>query len=245
MRSTRWRTTPILSATLAPPRTTTKGRAGLAEKRREILDLSPHERADRSNGDERHHADGRSVGSMGRAERVVHVDVGERGELAREALFVRLLAGVKAQVLEQQHLARSERPALRERSLADAVLGEENVQVQDLAEVLGDGTKRQRRNAFSLRTAEMRSDDRMTAVGDHPLDRRQCFVDPRGVGDLAVANRDVQVGADEDTLAGERDFFEPAQRHAERPSGERRRSARRRPACDSRSPTRCRTTRRP
>ena len=46
-----------------------------------------------------------------RSERVVDIDIAQRGELFRKAWIVLLLLGMKAQVLEQQHFARG-RPHL-------------------------------------------------------------------------------------------------------------------------------------
>ena len=51
---------------------------------------------------------GAGVRPVGGAERVVDVDVGERRQLAARLGVVALLAGLEADVLEQQHLAVAE-----------------------------------------------------------------------------------------------------------------------------------------
>ena len=98
--------TAILSLTFAPPRIAANGALG-ASRSFESVDLALHEQAGvgrQELGD----ADGRGVRAVGRAEGVVDVDVGVRGELRRELRVVGLLLGVEAQVLEQEHLARSQ-----------------------------------------------------------------------------------------------------------------------------------------
>ncbi len=51
------------------------------------------------------------------------------------------------------------------------------------------------------------------AVRDGPLDRRQRRLDPGRVGDRAVLQRDVEVGANERALAGEIEAVDVAERH--------------------------------
>ena len=78
------------------------------EELREHLDLALHQQPGvgrQELGD----ADGRGVGAMGGPERVVDVDVARTTASAcGELRVVRLLLGVEAQVLEEQHLARPE-----------------------------------------------------------------------------------------------------------------------------------------
>ena len=57
------------------------------------------------------------------------------------------------------------------------------------------------RRILALRPAEVRADaDRRGAALEQQLERRQRRADARVVGDGAVLERDVQVGADEDDL---------------------------------------------
>ena len=72
------------------------------------------------------------------AEGVVHVEVGEAGQRLREGRVVRLLAGVEAQVLEQQQVAR---PQLVDRHLTpgpERVAGHAHRAPEQLAEPLRD-----------------------------------------------------------------------------------------------------------
>jgi hypothetical protein len=118
--------------------------------------------------------------AVGRAEGVVHVDVAAVGELAREALVVRRLAGVETRVLE--HI--------------DALVR------QKLAQPLGDGGHRVLHAVLlRLRPAEVRTHANLRRVLlDQELQGRQRGADARVVGDAAALERHVEVGADQDGL---------------------------------------------
>ena len=90
----------------------------------EILDLLAHQQPGRRFLDVMDDAFGRGMGAVRRAERVVDVDVGQRGELPGEGRIVLLFLGVEAQVLEQHHAALAGGIDRRLRLLADAVVGE-------------------------------------------------------------------------------------------------------------------------
>ena len=118
---------------------------------------------------------------MGGAERVVDVEVAAVGELAGVALVVLRLARVEARVLEhvdpvvREQLAQARRDR-RHRVLRPVLLG--------------------------LRAAEVRADaDLRRAALEQQLQRRQRRADARVVGDRAVLQRDVEVGADQHGLA--------------------------------------------
>jgi hypothetical protein len=70
---------------------------------------------------------------MRRTEGVVHVNVGERREAAREGGIVLLLLGMEAQVLEQQHFAGRELRGLRLDGAADAIAREPHGACEQLA----------------------------------------------------------------------------------------------------------------
>ncbi len=110
---------------------------------------------------------------MGRAEGVVHVEVAAVGELAREALVVRRLAGVEARVLEH----------------VDALVR------QELAQPLGDGGDRVLRAVLlRLRPAEVRTDAHLGGIPlEQELQGRQRGADARVVGDAAALERHVEV----------------------------------------------------
>ena len=79
---------------------------------RRICDYSPqefklllHQKTGRGLLHELCYAHSRSVRPMRRAERVINVNVAERSELARKFLVIVFFFRVKAEVLEQQHIA--------------------------------------------------------------------------------------------------------------------------------------------
>ena len=84
-----------------------EGPRGVVAHRDQLTDLALEQEA-RVGGKQARHALGRRVGAVRGPERVVHIEVGERGEPARELRVVCGLAGLEAAVLEQQHLARLE-----------------------------------------------------------------------------------------------------------------------------------------
>ena len=61
---------------------------------------------------------------MRRGKRIVDIDIAERGELTGEFGIVRLLGGVKAQILEQGDIALSKTVDDALRGGTDAILGE-------------------------------------------------------------------------------------------------------------------------
>ena len=126
---------------------------------------------------------GRGVRTMRRAEGVVDVQIAPVGKLARETLVVRCLTGVEARVLE--HL--------------DPFVGEQ------LGEACPNRRDRVLRAVLvGLGTAEVRADAHVRrALVEQEAQRRQRALDPRVVGNAALLERNVQVGADEHDLAGD------------------------------------------
>src|SRR5208282_812932 len=78
---------------------------GVLQHAAEILQLFFHEQAGGGLLHEPGHAHRGSMRAMGRAEGVVDVELGERGQLPGEILVVLFFLGVEAQVFEQQRLA--------------------------------------------------------------------------------------------------------------------------------------------
>ena len=197
----------------------------------------------------------RRVRPVRRAERVVHVGVAERGELARQSGVVLRLAALPAGVLEQQHAAGIEpvhpTPHLRTDHLRRLVHGG----VDQLAEALAHG--RQRR----LRVAALRAaPDASTARAASPFSSSSSIVGSAARMRASSATRPSSSGTLKSTRAS---TLSPGRdlQVANRPLAERRiRGVRfahlRRPVSQpapavpgrprgSSSPTRCRTRRRP
>jgi hypothetical protein len=97
--------TSSLPLILAPPRIATNGPLRLGERAPEIRELLLHEQPGHRGRRMPRDALGARVRAVRRAEGVVHVQVAEPRELARERVVVLLLAGKEARVLEQEHAA--------------------------------------------------------------------------------------------------------------------------------------------
>ena len=125
---------------------------------------------------------GRRVRAMRGAERVVHVQIHPLGQPLRRLRVVRRLARVEARVLEHRDAVVVERARAAAPRRAPS-------RTPDPGPSAGRGASRRRR-APPPRSSRI-------------AQRRQGRADARVVGDLAVLERDVQVGADEDALAGD------------------------------------------
>ena len=105
-------------------------------------------------GQQARHALGAGVGAVGDAEGVVDVEVGERGERFGQRRVVLRLAGLEADVLQQQHFAGPERrrPSSRprRRSRAGAWL---HLGAEQLGQPLAHRPHRERRVGLALRAA--------------------------------------------------------------------------------------------
>lgn len=143
---------------------------------------------------------------MHRAESVADVDVREGGEAVREltALGVVLggLPGVEAQVLDDRDLARLQAVHGVVGGGADGVLGERHGRAEEFTEPLRGGQQREGRVRRALGAAEVRGDDDARAGLGEGLHGGQHGADTAVVGDGGAVQRHVEVGADEDPLAG-------------------------------------------
>ena len=94
-----------LVETFEPPTIATSGRAGSGQRLAERVELRRHQRAGAGHLGEAGDAVRGRLGAVRGAEGVVHVDVAQRGDLARQRLVVLLLALVDPAVLQHHHLA--------------------------------------------------------------------------------------------------------------------------------------------
>ena len=157
----------------------------------------------------------RRVRPVRRPERIVHVEIGERGECGRESRIVLLFLGVEAEVLEKDHAAARTVDHLHGilRRRADAVVDELHGPSEQLREVTCDGRQAELRVRLSLRPTEMAGEDDGGAAIERVSNRRQRRRDPRVVGDPAVLQRNVEVDANEDALALEVEVLDRELRH--------------------------------
>ncbi len=176
---------------------------------------------------------------MRRRERVVDVNVAERGELRDELRIVVLLALVEAGILEAEDFALPHGGDGSLRSFADAVRCERHRPVEHP----GNGRDQRLQRLLrikSFRTPEMRQQDHLAAlVGNFP-DGRSRARDAGRIGDLAVLDRHIEVDADQHAFAPDIGLIERAKHgvfvRSTSPSPPRCRSS------GWRSPIRCRTT---
>ena len=144
---------------------------------------------------------------MDDAEAVGDERVAELGVLAGElfALLVDLggLTGIETDVLEQGDLALTQGGDGLGGRRANDVGGQRDLHTGKLSEALGDGGQREGGIDLALGAAEVGHDDDLgTGVGEG-LEGRQRRADTAVVGDDAVLERNVEVGADEDALAAQ------------------------------------------
>ena len=163
------------------------------------------------------HALGAGVGAVRRGERVVDEDVGQLRQGGGEGRVVLFLLGMEAGVLQHQHIARAPcarppaRPAMPMQSSA-----KRTALAQHLAQSRGHRRQRHLRHALALRAIEMAADDDLRALADQFADGRRQPLDPRQVGDLAVADRHIEVGPQQHALAGDVEVVECAEGHGDR-----------------------------
>ena len=116
-----------------------------------MLQLGRNEKTRTALGDVLHHPDRRRVRAMDGAERVVDVDLRQRRQLARKLVVVRFLLGVKAQVLQQQHLPFTQLSDQLAHAVADAVVGEDHVAAEQPREHRARRFQRHLRHHSSIR----------------------------------------------------------------------------------------------
>jgi len=171
---------------------------GLGQRLGDGVGLGRQQRAGARHLGELRDAVGGGLSAVRGAEGVVDVDVGQRGELARERLVVLLLALVEAAVLEQHDLAGLHVDAV------DPVRDQRHLAAQQLAQALRD--RRQRILGLELalgRAAQVRGDHHRGTGVERQLDAGHRGADAGVLGDVAgIVLRHVEVGTDEDALAG-------------------------------------------
>ena len=149
---------------------------------------------------------------MRRGKRVVDIDIAERGERLREIRIVRLLAGVEAQVFEERDLARARAPRRRARA-SGPMQSSAKVTGRPPSARLSGGTSGRSEHAGSPPSGRPKCDitTNSRALGDQLLDGRRQPLDPGRVGDLAVLDRHVEIGAQQHPLAGDVEIVEDSE----------------------------------
>src|SRR5450631_42519 len=135
------------------------------------------------------------------AEGVVHVHVALRGKLTHEGFVVLLFLVMKAQVFEQDQLTGAQIADHLLGGVPDAIIGQENVLPEQLAQAERGGLQTEGGVVFALRSPEMGAEDHARAGGDRFLDRRQRSDDALVVRDRSrLVQRHVEIDANEHAL---------------------------------------------
>ncbi len=189
---------------------------------------------------------------MRRAERVIHVHLLVPGEFVREVAIVCLLLAMKAQIFQQQRVARLQRLDHLASVIANAIRRQHDLLAEYCTEIFRDQLKTQL-GAALLGPSEMRAQNRAAAVLNDMPNRIEARVDTSAILNFAVLERHVEIASHEHLLAFEVEAGDRSDRHlgdslaapeiheSKFTTDPRRTRSRRRG--DSNSPIRCRTTR--
>ena len=144
----------------------------------------------------------RAVGAMGGAERVVHVNLGERGQLLRKLRHILLFFRVKAQVLEQQHFAVFESLGRGFRFRPNAIGHKSDGLAQYLRQARGRRLQAHFGIHFALGTPQVRRQNQTAAAFQNVLNRGQRRLDAGIVGDFSgLVEGHIEIDAHEDAFA--------------------------------------------
>jgi hypothetical protein len=110
---------------------------------------------------------------------------------------------MKTGVFQHQNLAGLEAGNRLLGNRADAVVGEENIAPQHIAQRRRDRAQRHGLDAFALRPVEMADHDHLRALAGQFGNGGGKALDAGEVGDAAVPDRHIQVGAQQYALAGD------------------------------------------
>ncbi len=141
---------------------------------------------------------------MAGAESVVHVGVGQAGQILAELGQVLGFFLAETGVLQQHHIAvvHGGNSGLGLGAHDLVVIGKLDGLAQLLAQAHGNGGQAELGLGAVLRLAQMAAQDDLGAVLDELLDGRQGRVDAVVVGDDAVLHGDVEIAANQYALAG-------------------------------------------
>ena len=178
-RGSRFLMTSILPDTFDPPMTATNGRFGFAERVAQVVELLLHQEARRRLRHELGDALGRRVGAVRAAERVVHVDVGQRRQLLgerrdRSPPRRRGSAGSRAAARRR---ARAPRPPSR-RTGPTQSSAKATGAPSSAGERVGHRAQAHVRDALPVGPPEVRHQDHLRVLLAQVLDGRQRLLEP-------------------------------------------------------------------
>ena len=139
---------------------------------------------------------------MRRSERVVHVEVAQRGECLRQRGVVLFFPGPEARVLHEGHAA--SRQSLGGCDAGHRIRDELDRRGEDPLDIPHDLLQGELGIGPARGTAQVRQQDDPGSLLPQVLDRRRGGADPRVVRDAPVLQRHVEVHAHEGTPAVQR-----------------------------------------
>jgi hypothetical protein len=194
----------------------TIGRAGVASALVSGFQFLGHQQAGAGRRRVLRDAVGRGLRPVSGAEGIHDEQVAQRRVLARRGFHVLLLALVETAVFQQHHFAgrhiESAIDPVPDHAYRLAQLGGHHVSHRLERVFLGI-------NAL-FRTAEVRGHHHLRAGLEAELDGRHGRRDARIRGDLAILDRHVEVGPDEDPLARQVEISKTLERHCESPGAD-------------------------
>src|SRR6266508_5259127 len=175
------------------------------EQPRELADLLLEEETRALLEDESGHARHGRVSAVRGAERVIDVDVCQRREPLCKLRVVAFLSRVKAQVLEQKNFTRLERRDELLDIRTHAVVRESDGLLELARKLHGDRCQRQLRLRLAFRFSEMGRTHDPRAPIDRVANGRKRLLDPRGVQHRSFGGGNVEIDAEEQSPALERE----------------------------------------
>ena len=178
------------------------GPRGVSHRFAQVFELFLHQQSRRAGGQVMSNALRGGVGTMRGTERVVHVDLGERGKLLRKLRHVLFFFRMEAQVFEQQHVAVLERLGRGFRFRADAIGREGHGLAEQLRQARGGRFQTHFGIHLALGPAQVRSQNQPAAALQDVLNGGQRGLDARVIGDFAgVVQGYIEIHAHENALA--------------------------------------------
>ena len=186
----------------APPTTAARGRAGASSALVRASNSAWHQTARRCGKQPRDRL-GRCVSTVGGRKGVVHINIAEIRQALGKAGIVLLFLGMEAEVFQQQDLTVAKGRNRSRRGLADTIVREgDRASAESRLQRKHDRTQGVVQIPLPFRPPEMGHQHHFRAlVGEFDYRRRQA-VQARGVGDLPVLDRNVQIATNQHGLTG-------------------------------------------
>ena len=138
-------------------------------------------------GHQARHAFGRGMSTMGRAKRVVYIDVSDLGQIFGEGRIIGLFLVVIAYILQQQHIAGLHHGNHLLDLGADAIVGERHREAEESLQLGCHRAEGHGGFALAFGPAQVGCQDQLGTLTNQQPQRRQRLHDAGGVGDDHLA----------------------------------------------------------